>query len=94
MRGVSNKHCLLTFFIVSNLLEVFIQYRKGKTEFVGVYFSYDIPYFLQLTSYGGFLRYEVLFVLPRNESVVTEALIEPDLILQVNFFYYIYQHFS
>ena len=25
-------------------------------------------------------------MLPRNESVVTEALIEPDLILQVNFF--------
>ena len=37
-----------------------------------------------MTSYGGFLRYEVLFVLPRNESVETEAIIEPDLILQVN----------
>ena len=39
-----------------------------------------------MTSYGGFLHYKVLFVLPRNESVATQALIEPDLILQVTQF--------
>ncbi|XP_053393780.1 laminin subunit alpha-like isoform X2 [Mercenaria mercenaria] len=38
----------------------------------------------KVRSYGGFLHYQVLFVLPRNDSIVTEALIEPDLILVGN----------
>ena len=37
-----------------------------------------------MKSYGGFLHYNVLYVMPRNDSIETEVLIEPDLILVGN----------
>lgn len=37
-----------------------------------------------MRSYGGYLHYQVLFVLSRNDSVLTEALIQPDVILVGN----------
>ncbi|XP_052778102.1 laminin subunit alpha-like [Mya arenaria] len=38
----------------------------------------------KVLSYGGFLQYTLIFVLPRNETIATEALIEPDLVLVGN----------
>ena len=32
MRGVSNKHCLLTFFILVDLWEIFFRFRVGGME--------------------------------------------------------------
>jgi len=39
---------------------------------------------LQVSSYGGFLRYSLIFVLPNNDSIVTEALMGADVILVGN----------
>ena len=40
--------------------------------------------YLQVLSYGGFLRYSLIFVLPNNDSIVTEALMGADVILVGN----------
>lgn len=63
---------------------------RHKHEMIYVLACTDIPvthgdYFLQIKSYGGYLKYQVLFTLPRDdEAQNTEGLVKPDVILVVS----------
>ncbi|KAH3831938.1 hypothetical protein DPMN_105211 [Dreissena polymorpha] len=59
--------------------------NKISNTSTSMYWKAPKPYLgNKVKSYGGFLHYKIIFILPRNDSILTESLIEPDLILVGN----------